>query len=503
MPGGFFAVPANKDVVAELSALLPVNVFATAEYFAARRQLHDTAWVLGTRAPDGALLCGAGAFLRKGRINTTVEVPSLPAVDASDAFWDGVREFCAQQGVTLLDLGTYGSDPGGDIPVIGTNYVERERCEFVIDLRANLAGILGSNHKRNVKRGQKSGLVMHRTRSREGAEHHQRLMSLSMKRRRDRGEDIQFTPSPDMIGFLDTRAGELFQAVQGTTVLSSVLVLRSKSGAYYQTAGTSPEGMSAGASHFLIHNIATELAAEGVTIFNLGGGDAASTLARFKEGFGATPVKLKAATSYTGSALRRRVARVLELATTERATLRRLVLGERHEMIVYATDPRSAVAPQAAEGLEFRSFSGEDLQALAVDDAEFCERQINRLKRFDGSFAYGVFADGKLSHISWLLPPNAIARDIPQVLRPNTDEAEITCCETLPGFRGRGIYGYAISKLLQLAKDQGVRRVFMKTAADNTASQSGIEKAGLVRVGSATLIVLPVTQRTVTLRHFK
>jgi RimJ/RimL family protein N-acetyltransferase len=73
----------------------------------------------------------------------------------------------------------------------------------------------------------------------------------------------------------------------------------------------------------------------------------------------------------------------------------------------------------------------------------------------------------------------------------------------LPGFRGRGIYGYAISKLLQLAKDQGVRRVFMKTAADNTASQSGIEKAGLVRVGSATLIVLPVTQRTVTLRHFK
>ncbi|MDB4891954.1 MAG: Acetyltransferase protein, partial [Gemmatimonadetes bacterium] len=100
MPGGFFAVPASKEAVAELSALLPVNVFATAEYFAARRQLHDTAWVLGTRAPDGALLCGAGAFLRKGRINTTMEVMSLPALDASDAFWGGVREFCAQQGVT-------------------------------------------------------------------------------------------------------------------------------------------------------------------------------------------------------------------------------------------------------------------------------------------------------------------------------------------------------------------------------------------------------------------
>ena len=503
MAGGFFAVPASKDSVAELSSRLPANVFATAEYFAARRQLHDSVWVLGMRAPDGALRYGAGAFLRNGRINTTMEVTSLPTLGATDPFWSGVREFCAGQGVTLLDLGTFGSDAGGEIPVIGTHYVERERCEFVIDLSANLVGILGSNHKRNVKRGQKSGLVMQRTRSREGAENHQRLMSLSMNRRRDRGEDIQFTPSPDIIAFLDTSAGELFQAVQDTTVLSSVLVLRSKSGAYYQTAGTSPEGMSAGASHFLIHNIATELAAEGVTIFNLGGGDAASTLARFKEGFGATPVKLKAATSYTGSALRRKVARVLELATTERATLRKLVLGERHKMFVYTTDPKSVVAPQATEGLEFRAFSSEDLQAIAVDDAEFRERQLNRLQRFDGSFAYGVVADGKLSHISWLLPPKAITRDIPQVLQPNTDEAEITCCETLPGFRGRGIYGYAISNLLQLAKDQGVRRVFMKTDADNKASQSGIEKAGLQRVGSATLIVLPLTQRTVTWRHFK
>lgn len=503
MAGGFFAVPARAEAVQELSALLPANVFATTEYFAARELLRDKAWVLGMRDAGGQLLSGCGAFIRKGRINTSMEVTSLPRLGATDPFWAGLREFCSEQGVTLLDLGTFGSDSGGAIPVMGTNFVERDRSEFVIDLRANLQGILGSNHKRNVKKGEKSGLTLGRTRSREGALQHEALMSLSMTRRKDRGEAIAYTPSPDVVAFLEAGAGELFQALSDSTVLSSVLILRAKSGAYYQTAGTSPEGMAAGASHFLIHNIANILASEGVEVFNLGGGDAASTLARFKEGFGATPVKLKAATCYTGSKLRKKVARALELATSERAALKKMVLGDKHEMFVYATNPNDQAAPAPADGLEFRQLTSDDLAALKVDDTAFIERQMNRLERFDGCYAYGVFADGRLSHISWMLPPQAIRRDIPLVFDPGADEAEITCCETLPGFRGRGIYGFAIGNLLQLAKAQGVRRVLMKTTADNTASQSGIEKAGLKRVGSATVTTLPITRKTMTRRHFK
>jgi ribosomal protein S18 acetylase RimI-like enzyme len=142
------------------------------------------------------------------------------------------------------------------------------------------------------------------------------------------------------------------------------------------------------------------------------------------------------------------------------------------------------------------------LRTLSVGDPSFRERQLERLSRFGASYAYAVFVDGQIAHVSWLLPPVAMNRDIPAVLKAREDEAEITCCETLPAFRGRGIYGIAIRNLFEVARGQGVRRIFMKTAPDNKASQSGIEKVGLKRLGSAILVWLPVTQRLVVWRRF-
>jgi hypothetical protein len=53
-----------------------------------------------------------------------------------------------------------------------------------------------------------------------------------------------------------------------------------------------------------------------------------------------------------------------------------------------------------------------------------------------------------------------------------------------------------------VARERGARRVFMKTAMDNTASRTGIEKAGLTRVGDAVRIVMPVVGREVVWRHY-
>lgn len=499
----FKAVPASADAVASLSALYPENVFATSGYFAARSETGDKCWVLGLYADDGSLVAGCGAFVRIGRFNRSMETASLPVITETSAFWDGLRTFCREQSVTLLELGTYGSPAAVGIPEIGLNFKTRERCEYVVDLQKEVMSGFGSNHKRNVKRGQKSGLSVQRSRSLDSVPVHERLMSLSMNRRRERGEEIAYTPSPDIVAYIRHGAGEFFQAVSDGVVMSSVLVLRSAAGAYYQTAGTSPEGMAAGASHFLIHQIAETLRDEGLGTFNLGGGDEASSLARFKEGFGSRPIRLQAAESYVGTPMQRKIGRLIALATTERYKLRQLLVGHRIDMRVYQQAIAAPATPPVAEGLQLQRLSADDLRALATDDAEFKQRQLNRLARFGESYAYAVLADGTLSHISWLLPAKAIVRDEPAVLAPDDREYEITCCETLPGFRGRGIYPFAIGNLISIASQNGARRVLMKTTADNKPSQTGIERAGLQDIGTASLITLPVVGRTVVRRRYK
>jgi lipid II:glycine glycyltransferase (peptidoglycan interpeptide bridge formation enzyme) len=90
-------------------------------------------------------------------------------------------------------------------------------------------------------------------------------------------------------------AGELFQVTAGGRILSSILVLLAARGGYYHSAGTRPEGMSCGASHFLVSEIAAALQAAGLTRFNLGGVSGTGTgLEQFKHGFGTTRVELQA-----------------------------------------------------------------------------------------------------------------------------------------------------------------------------------------------------------------
>jgi hypothetical protein len=318
----FIDIPAHGGIVSELGTLLPANPFAAASFFESKRQVGYATWVLGLRDDASRLDCGCGAFLRTGKLNRTLEILSLPAVGADSSFWDGLRKFCRYHGVTKLELGTFASPPGVEIPALGTQCTRRSRCEFVLDLEGDLAAMLSTNHTRNVKRARKAGLAVTRTRSVEAAITHQALMSQSMARRRSRGENVgRIGPSREDIALLQSGAGELFQALRDATVLSSVLALRAPNGGYYQSAGTSPEGMAVGASHFLIHCIASQLRADGAQIFNLGGADEESSLARFKQGFGASRVPLPSASCYIGPSWRRWVSRGLALIHFGRATL--------------------------------------------------------------------------------------------------------------------------------------------------------------------------------------
>lgn len=86
---------------------------------------------------------------------------------------------------------------------------------------------------------------------------------LSIGRRQRRGEAVQEDiPARDFLAMTKMGAGQLFQAVLEGRTVSSALVLMSDKGAYYQSAGTSSEGMACGASHFLVCEIARILQTE-------------------------------------------------------------------------------------------------------------------------------------------------------------------------------------------------------------------------------------------------
>jgi lipid II:glycine glycyltransferase (peptidoglycan interpeptide bridge formation enzyme) len=236
-----------------------------------------------------------------------MEIASLPTAADTEGFWDGLLCFSAEHRVTHIEANSYASPPMV-IPALKHETERRDRYEYVLDLRGFSVDRMSTNHRRAIRKAKSNDLVIRRGVDRDACREHVRLMNLSANRRRQRGEVISGVPVTDeFLAFLECGCGELFQAVTATTVLSSALILRSARGAYYQSAGTAPEGMDLGASHFLISGIASRLQQEGLTTFNLGGAPSESSLARFKSSFGATVVPLTSVSLYVAQAWRRKL----------------------------------------------------------------------------------------------------------------------------------------------------------------------------------------------------
>jgi hypothetical protein len=217
-------------------------------------------------------------------------------------------------------------------------------------------------------------------------------------------------------------------------------------------------------------------------------------LARFKAGFGATEVPLSACTCYVGPAWRRKIRTVYTLARQDPAQLRKAIRGDRYTLLVYAIGTDAIIKPvPVSEGIRFAGLSDQDLISLPADsqDPEFRERQLERLRRFGRSHAFAVIDSDAVAHISWLLPAKALELERPRILLLRADEAEITACETLPQFRGKNLYPFAVQQLLRVAAEQGIRRVYMKTQKSNLPSQAGILKAGLKAIGTITVVTPP------------
>jgi len=300
-------------LIEEVGACDLTNPFHTWEYVNASGSVGEQACLLGLYQDD-RLVSGCLGFMSGAFLRYSLAIPSLPAISNPEIFWPGLLDFCHESKIWRLQIDTFAS-PAGEIPQLPGELERRARCEFVIDLdQAEVSDGLSSQHRRNVSRAIKAGISVRRTRDAAACSEHLEMMGASMERRASRGEEIEKDNDSRTRALLSNGAGELFQAVHEEKIVSSVLVLRAAMGAYYHTAGTSPDGMKMGASPFLLMRTAEALKREGCLVFNLGGAASENPgLQRFKSGFGARQVALEAASFCPRSEVERKVHNTLRM----------------------------------------------------------------------------------------------------------------------------------------------------------------------------------------------
>jgi Acetyltransferase (GNAT) domain len=305
----FRSAPAPPvPLVERIAACDPTNPFYTPEYVSACESPGEQACFVGLCSGE-EVVSGCIGFLSGSFLHRSFTIRSLPSLPSPQTFWRGLLELCRALKVWHLQIDTYASS-AGDIPRLPGELTRRTRLEHVLDLeRKDVLDGLSSQHRRNISRAVKAGLCIHRTREGSAGAQHLELMNASLERRAKRGEEVKFSQQHAwLLALLTSRSGELFQAVYAAKILSSILILRSSQGAYYQSAGTVPEGMQLGASPFWCHALPRILKEEGARVFNLGGASADNPgLRRFKAGFGTREVALQAASFCPKSMVERKV----------------------------------------------------------------------------------------------------------------------------------------------------------------------------------------------------
>ncbi len=288
-------IGADDALIRELADRDPENPFVTPEFAHGQALLGCTPCLLGLWSGEELQAGCIGAF-KKGRLSSSLDIRLLPKISADSPFWPGLTAAC--KALRIWDLTicavTERADP---VPMLGRVTFEERGTEYHLRMtdRPDCAR-MGSNHKRNLVKAGKNGVILNRTSSPDAIYAHVSLMNLSMERRQERGELV--TANIRTLYFrhmLAAGAGEFFRAMHPDgTVLSSIFLLRSRAGSYYQSAGTSPHGMSLGSSTFLIWRAAEFLQSEGVACFNLGGSSRDNEgLLRFKSSFGGEAVSFQ------------------------------------------------------------------------------------------------------------------------------------------------------------------------------------------------------------------
>lgn len=312
--GPVFFCRRADDALLELAAATdPDNPFLTGAYTRAQRALGLDAWIVGIETL-GTLSSAALGVIKSGRIRRSLFINSVPSVPAHSDFWRGLEDFCGAHGITDLELATRAS-PESRIPPIRGESERVGRAEFVLRLAGrDIHAGMSNHHRARVRKGAKQGLTIRVSRDSVALDAHIALHMHSMHRREARGEAVPLEfARVGPLAYLESGAGSLYQAVLRDEVVSSLMILRSATGAYFESGGSSSEGMHIGASHFLLFRSAVSLQTDGVETFFLGGARPSEEgLRAYKSGFGAVPIDTESVTAYVGGRFRRRVSAAVE-----------------------------------------------------------------------------------------------------------------------------------------------------------------------------------------------
>lgn len=235
-----------------------------------------------------------------------------------NCFWRGLQDYCQKRRVLQLDLNAFNSSPI-EVPNLSPIAKIVQREELILDLKQiseDGKKTLSTNHRRNLKKGERAGLSYQIRNNFEACKDHARMMAHSMHRRQNRGQSFNYKPSPEKwLSYVQCEAGFIMQAKHDSAWVSSLLILQSPRQAYYVSGGTSPQGMQLGAAHFLIWKVIKHLSSKGVSTLNLGGVSETDTpgLARFKAGFGAKPKELPHRSFIIGSPWQYGIVRAIQL----------------------------------------------------------------------------------------------------------------------------------------------------------------------------------------------
>jgi CelD/BcsL family acetyltransferase involved in cellulose biosynthesis/GNAT superfamily N-acetyltransferase len=100
-------------------------------------------------------------------------------------------------------------------------------------------------------------------------------------------------------------------------------------------------------------------------------------------------------------------------------------------------------------------------------------------RELQGAECYGGFIDGELIHTSWVgNQQNFLISEIGETLDLKEGECCIFDCNTLPEYRGRGVYPQTLMYIAQRKKISGFNFLYIYTFSSNLSSIRGIEKTG-------------------------
>jgi hypothetical protein len=494
-----FEATSDTGRAAELSKLVPENPFCTPAFIESWRRLGWEPCLFfvrdGTRA-----VAGCAGLMKHAPGNATLEVPSLPELPDPESFWRHLLAWCATRGVQNLNVQGYGSPPIR-VPA-STNGAVDHRLEYRLRLGPGMEASWWPAHRDYVEVARRSGLQTVSRRDRSAVRAHVRLAEETWEVHHG-----VITPGPHTVtarvaqALIETGAAELHVARGSGEAVASALVLLSPAGACIHSLGIDAAHAKTGAAHLLCAQLATDLCNRGIRQLTLGDAEESHALVEtLMAGFATDRVLQPSARFTFGAGWKRKPGTLLRLAAERPGALVPAVLGRVERYVAYQTRPRDMPQPQPSETLRLEAL---DLRQLDVLSEKYPDaiRHRDRARKLGYCTAWGLYVDGELAHISWLVNAADDERNPIRNVKLRPGEVEIGPCSTFPAYRGRSLYAFVIQTLCKVAADRGVERVFMITSSRNIPSQRGIEKAGLERCGSIWRIVSSsLGGRSLTLR---